>query len=58
VKQLDDNLGALGWEMDREDDEFLRKEGSRSAQLFDYRSSLFGMKYDGIKIDDMIDSSL
>ena len=40
------------------DDEFLRKEGSRSAKLFDYSSSLFGMKYDGVKIDDMIDSSL
>jgi myo-inositol catabolism protein IolS len=58
VKQLDDNLGALGWEMDGRDDEFLREEGSRSSKLFDYRYSLFGMKYDGIKVDDMIDSSL
>jgi aryl-alcohol dehydrogenase-like predicted oxidoreductase len=58
VKQLDDNLGALGWEMEMEDYEFLRSEGSRSSKLFDYRYSMFGMKYDGIKVDEMIDSSL
>ncbi len=58
LKQLDDNLGALGWEMDRDDNEFLRKEGSRSSKLFDYTFSLFGMKYDEVKVDDMIDSSL
>jgi aryl-alcohol dehydrogenase-like predicted oxidoreductase len=58
VKQLEDNLGALGWEMESKDYELLRKEGSRSRKLFDYRYSMFGMKYDGIKIDDMIDSSL
>jgi aryl-alcohol dehydrogenase-like predicted oxidoreductase len=58
VRQLDDNLGALGWEMEREDYELLSREGSRSSKLFDYRYSMFGMKYDGIKVDDMIDSSL
>jgi len=58
LKQLDDNLGALGWEMEEKDDEMLSKEGSRSSKLFDYTYSMFGMKYDGIKVDDMIDSSL
>jgi myo-inositol catabolism protein IolS len=58
VKQLEDNLGALGWEMESKDRELLRKEGSGSSKLFDYRYSMFGMKYEGIKIDEMIDSSL
>ena len=58
VKQLDDNLGALGWKMDDQDDEFLRREGGKASKLFDYRSSMFGMKYDEIKIDQMIDASL
>jgi aryl-alcohol dehydrogenase-like predicted oxidoreductase len=58
VKQLDDNLGALGWEMEKEDYEFLSKEGSGSSKLFDYRYSMFGMKYSEVKVDDMIDSSL
>ena len=58
VKQLDDNLGALGWEMEEEDDEFLAKEGARSSKLFDYNYSMFGMKYSEVKVDDMIDSSL
>jgi aryl-alcohol dehydrogenase-like predicted oxidoreductase len=58
VKQLDDNLGALGWEMDGEDDEFLRREGRKASKLFDYSYSMFGMKYDGVKIDQMIDESL
>jgi hypothetical protein len=44
--------------MEREDYELLSKEGSRSSRLFDYRYSMFGMKYDGIKVDEMIDSSL
>ena len=58
VKQLDDNLGALGWEMDEKDNELLRKEGGRYSALFDFRYSMFGMKYDEVKIDDMIESSL
>ncbi len=58
VKQLEDNLGALGWQMDAEDDELLWKEGSRASKLFDYRYSMFGMKYDGIKVDQMIDASV
>ncbi len=58
VKQLDDNLGALGWEMDREDLESLGKEGSGASKLFDYRYSIFGMKYDEVKVDQMIDASL
>ena len=57
VKQLEDNLGALGWQMDAEDDRSLWEEGSRASKLFDYRYSMFGMKYDGIKIDQMIDAS-
>jgi aryl-alcohol dehydrogenase-like predicted oxidoreductase len=58
VSQLEDNLGALGWEMDGKDVELLRKEGSRSSKLFDYDYSMFGMKYSEVKVDDMIDSSL
>jgi aryl-alcohol dehydrogenase-like predicted oxidoreductase len=58
VAQLDDNLGALGWEMDRADREMLSREGLASSKLFDYRYSIFGMKYDEVKIDDMIESSL
>jgi aryl-alcohol dehydrogenase-like predicted oxidoreductase len=58
VKQLEDNLGALGWEMEKRDDELLQREGSRFSKLFDYRYSMFGMKYDEVKIDSMIDSSL
>jgi myo-inositol catabolism protein IolS len=58
VKQLEDNLGALGWEMEAKDYELLRTEGSKYSKLFDYQYSIFGMKYDGIKFEDMIDSSL
>ncbi len=58
VAQLDDNLGALGWEMDLADREMLSKEGLASSRLFDYSCSIFGMKYDGVKIDEMIESSL
>jgi aryl-alcohol dehydrogenase-like predicted oxidoreductase len=58
VKQLEDNLGALGWEMEKRDDELLQREGSSFSKLFDYRYSMFGMKYDEVKIDSMIDSSL
>lgn len=58
VAQLDDNLGALGWEMDRADREMLSREGLAASKLFDYSCSIFGLKYDGMKIDDMIDSSL
>lgn len=58
LKQLDDNLGALGWEMEKEDYQSLSKEGGRSSKLFDYQYSMFGMKYREVKIDDMIDSSL
>ena len=58
VKQLDDNLGALGWEMEKGDYELLSKEGSGYSKLFDYRYSMFGMKYSEVKVDDMIDSSL
>jgi aryl-alcohol dehydrogenase-like predicted oxidoreductase len=58
VAQLDDNLGALGWEMDRADREMLSREGLAASKLFDYSFSIFGMRYDGVKIDDMIESSL
>ena len=58
VAQLDDNLGAVGWEMDRADREMLSREGLASSKLFDYSCSIFGLKYDGMKIDDMIESSL
>jgi aryl-alcohol dehydrogenase-like predicted oxidoreductase len=58
LAQLDDNLGALGWEIDAGDGDFLSKEGSKASTLFDYDYSMFGMKYDGIKIDQMIDASL
>jgi aryl-alcohol dehydrogenase-like predicted oxidoreductase len=57
VTQLDDNLGALGWEMEAEDVEFLRQEGSKASKLFDYSFSMFGMKYAGVKVDQMIDAS-
>jgi aryl-alcohol dehydrogenase-like predicted oxidoreductase len=58
VKQLEDNLGALGWEMEESDYESLSKEGAGSSKLFDYSYSMFGMKYSEVKIDQMIDSSL
>ena len=58
LRQLEDNLGALGWEMESRDYELLNEAGSGSSKLFDYRYSMFGMKYDGVKIDEMIDSSL
>jgi len=57
VAQLEDNLGALGWEMDPADAEALSAEGSAGSRSFDYRYSMFGMKYDEVKIDQMIDAS-
>jgi aryl-alcohol dehydrogenase-like predicted oxidoreductase len=56
--QLKDNLDSVGWKMDREDYELLSREGSRISKMFDYSYSMFGMKYDEIKVDAMIDASL
>jgi aryl-alcohol dehydrogenase-like predicted oxidoreductase len=56
--QLDDNLGALGWHLDDEDYELLSSRGSQYSRVFDYSYSMFGMKYDEIKIDQMIDATL
>lgn len=58
LAQLQDNLGALDWEMEKADYESLSREGGRSSKLFDYRYSMFGMKYSEVNVDDMIDSSL
>jgi aryl-alcohol dehydrogenase-like predicted oxidoreductase len=55
--QLDDNLGAVGWQMDDEDYEVLSGRGSTYSKRFDYSYSMFGMKYDEIKIDRMIDDT-
>jgi len=58
-KQLADNLGAIGWKMEKEDYDFLSSEGSRLSKMFDYASySMFGMKWDEIKVDQMLDASL
>ena len=58
LKQLDDNLGALGWEMDGKDYELLHERGQQVLEALRLPYSMFGMKYDGIKVDEMIDSSL
>ncbi len=58
VKQLTDNLAALGWKMEQEDYDRLSAQGSRISKLFDYSCTMFGMKYSEVKIDEMIDASL
>jgi aryl-alcohol dehydrogenase-like predicted oxidoreductase len=58
LKQLDDNLGGVGWEMEEGDYELLSSEGGRHSKIFDYSYSIFGFKYDEVKIDQMIDDSM
>jgi aryl-alcohol dehydrogenase-like predicted oxidoreductase len=58
IDQLTDNLGAVGWKMENEDYELLSSRGSQYSKMFDYSYSMFGMKYDEIKIDKMIDGTL
>jgi aryl-alcohol dehydrogenase-like predicted oxidoreductase len=58
TEQLDDNLGAVGWKMEQGDYDFLSSKGSEYSKKFDYSYSMFGMKYDEVKIDEMIDASL
>lgn len=58
VEQLTDNLGAVEWKMEKEDYGFLSSKGSKISKMFDYTYSMFGMKYDEVKIDEMIDNSL
>ena len=58
-RELADNLGAIGWKMEKEDYDFLSSEGSRLSKMFDYASySMFGMKWNEIKVDQMLDASL
>lgn len=57
-RQLNDNLGAVGWKMEKEDYDFLSSEGSRLSKMFDYASySMFGMKWNEIKVDQMLGDS-
>ena len=58
VKQLQDNLGAVGWSMEEQDYTLLSSRGGEYAEVFDYDYSMFGMKYDEIKIDKMIDDTI
>ena len=58
LKQLQDNLGAVGWSMEEQDYTQLSSRGSEYAEVFDYDYSMFGMKYDEIKIDKMIDDTI
>jgi len=58
MKQLQDNMGAVGWSMEEEDYALLSSKGSEYAKVFDYAYSMFGMKYDEIKIDKMIDDTM
>jgi aryl-alcohol dehydrogenase-like predicted oxidoreductase len=58
IDQLTDNLNAVGWAMEKEDYDLLSNEGRKVSKMFDYSYSMFGMKYDEIKVDDMIDASL
>jgi aryl-alcohol dehydrogenase-like predicted oxidoreductase len=58
IKQLDDNLGAVGWKMEQKDYDLLSSKGNEYSKKFDYSYSMFGMKYDEVKIDEMIDASL
>ena len=58
MKQLTDNMGAVGWSMDESDYAMLSSRGSDLAGIFDYAYSMFGMKYDEIKIDNMIDDTV
>jgi aryl-alcohol dehydrogenase-like predicted oxidoreductase len=58
LKQLTDNMGAVGWSMEKDDYALLSSKGSGYAKIFDYAYSMFGMKYDEIKIDRMIDDTV
>lgn len=57
--ELTDNLGAIGWKMEKEDYEFLSSKGSQLSKIFDYASySMFGDKWDEVKIDKFLDDLL
>ena len=58
LAQLNDNINAAGWTMEKDDYETLSMEGRKISKMFDYSYSMFGMKYDEIKVDAMIDASL
>jgi len=58
TSQLKDNLGALTWQMQRDDYEFLNKQGREFSKMFDYSAySMFGMKWEEIKVDAMLDAT-
>jgi len=55
TKYLNDNLGAIGWKMEKEDYDMLTKKGSEFSQMFDYSAySMFGFNWEEIKVDDML----
>lgn len=53
--QLDDNLGAIGWDMESEDYELIGKMGSKASERIDYSCSMWGGKYSDVKIDKTLD---
>jgi aryl-alcohol dehydrogenase-like predicted oxidoreductase len=56
MKELNDNLGAIDFKMDDSDYSLLSKKGKQLSSIFDYAAyNMFGMKYEDIKIDAMID---
>ncbi|MBN1298145.1 MAG: aldo/keto reductase [Actinobacteria bacterium] len=55
IQQLNDNLGAIGWKMEQSDYDMLTEKGRQLSSMFDYSAySMFGMKWEEIKVDDML----
>ena len=45
ICQLEDNLGAIGWDLEDEDWKRLNKRGKEVAELLDYSVNMWGYKY-------------
>jgi len=59
MEELTENLGAIGWKMEKEDYEFLNSIGFQFSKIFDYVSyTMFGDKLNEIKFDKELDNLL
>ncbi|MHB1347317.1 MAG: aldo/keto reductase [Candidatus Humimicrobiaceae bacterium] len=55
LEQLNDNLGAVGWKMEEEDYKLLSNKGSLISKRFNYEHSMWGNRYDEVKVDPILD---
>ena len=53
--ELSDNLGAVGWKMDKGDYKLLSCKADLVSKTFDYSCFMWGTKYSDVKVDKAID---